>query len=350
MTQSTKKKLKILFYILGGLISATMMFFLIYYSKDSFVKIWETVETKYLVLSGVSAFLIYASMGMALWEVLRVMKRRISPFAAIGISLVSTTINYLISSLGVSGFALRAHMLDRRKVPLGICVTASIVITVLLYFVLVLIILQGSVLLAFQAHASRPQIIQSLALIAFMSAFCVVITLFFFNNEFRVKWIRKGFRLINRVTYHLFTALIPKAVFDSFSDQLEKGINAIQKKRKRLPRAIAYICADWAFTMLVLYFAFKAVGVSISPVALISGFAVGMMTTLIPILPGGLGAMELAMTAVYSQFGIDWDSALMACLIYRVLYYIIPGIVSIPVYWALQFTSRSKPRHENTAG
>ena len=64
-----------------------------------------------------------------------------------------------------------------------------------------------------------------------------------------------------------------------------------------------------------------------------------MVTTLIPLLPGGLGAMELAMTAVYSQMGIDWDSALMATLIYRVVYYIIPGIISIFIYWGLQLSS-----------
>ena len=70
-----------------------------------------------------------------------------------------------------------------------------------------------------------------------------------------------------------------------------------------------------------------------------AGFAVGMMATLIPILPGGLGAMELAMTAVYAQMGIDWDAALMATLIYRVVYYILPGIVSIFIYWGLQLSA-----------
>ncbi len=346
MTPELKKKLKLWFYVLGGLISVSLVAFLVVNSWESFIKIWGEVEIKYLVLSSVSAVFIYVSMGLALWEVLRVMGRKINIFAAIGIALVSTTVNYLVSSLGVSGFALRAHLLDRRKVPFGMSVTASIVITVLLYFVLALIILFGSLLLFLKTHATKWQITQSLALIVFMAAICGGITLFLFNNELRVKWVRKAFRAINRIGYTLFSALIPKSVFDNFNVQLEKGIHAIHKKRKSLPRAIAYISLDWLFTMLVLYFAFKAVGVSISPAALVSGFAVGMVTTLIPILPGGLGAMELAMTAVYSQFGIEWETALMACLIYRVLYYIVPGILSIPVYWALQFSSHKEEEHD----
>ncbi|MBQ3666952.1 MAG: UPF0104 family protein, partial [Elusimicrobiaceae bacterium] len=84
---------------------------------------------------------------------------------------------------------------------------------------------------------------------------------------------------------------------------------------------------------------FRAVGVFLSPGVLVAGFAVGMVTTLIPILPSGLGAMELAMTAVFSQMGIDWDAALMATLIYRVVYYVLPGIVSIFIYWGLQLST-----------
>ena len=52
----------------------------------------------------------------------------------------------------------------------------------------------------------------------------------------------------------------------------------------------------------------------------------------------------LELMAVYSQMGIDWDSALMASLIYRVVYYILPGIVSIFIYWGLQLSSPSSPR------
>ncbi|MBR4592522.1 MAG: flippase-like domain-containing protein, partial [Elusimicrobiaceae bacterium] len=60
-------------------------------------------------------------------------------------------------------------------------------------------------------------------------------------------------------------------------------------------------------------------------------------------LPGGLGAMELAMTAVYAQMGIDWEAALMATLIYRVVYYVLPGIISIFIYWGLQLSASPVP-------
>ena len=344
-----KKPLKILLYVLGAFLSVGIIAVMLYQTRDSFVKIWQGVSTRYLFLSLFSSVLIYAAMGMSLYEVLRIMGRRVSKSAAIGIALVSTTVNYVVSSLGVSGFALRAHLLNRRRVPFGMCVTASIVITVLLYFVLAVIILQGSVLMFFNSSATTMQILKNFLLIVAMCAVCVLITAFLFNNEWRSKWLRKIFRMINKVLYHVFRALIPKGKYDDFMDQLDEGIDLIHKKKKKLTMTIVYVCADWLFTILVLYFAFRAVGIHITAGVLVAGFAVGMVTTLIPILPGGLGAMELAMTAVYAQMGIDWDSALMATLIYRVVYYVIPGIISIFIYWGLQLSSPAAPRKKKTS-
>lgn len=336
-----KKSLKYLLYSLGMMLSLAILAVMIYHAKDSFIKIWQGVKTKYLFLSLLSSVLIYVAMGMSLYDILRIMGRRISKSAAVGIALVSTTVNYLVSSLGASGFALRAHLLNRRQVPFGMCVTASIVITVLLYFVLAVIILQGSVLMLFNSSATRAQLVENFALIVGMCVVCVLITAFLFNDEWRSKWLRKGFRLLNKILFHGFRTLIPKGNYDDFAAQLDEGIDLIHKKKRKLTTTIVYVCADWFFTILVLYFAFRAVGVYISAGVLVAGFAVGMVTTLIPILPSGLGAMELAMTAVFNQMGIDWDAALMATLIYRVVYYVIPGIISIFIYWGLQLSSPS---------
>lgn len=339
-----KKTVKYLLYALGILFSLGIIGLLVYQAKDSFIKIWREVSTKYLFLSLLSSVLIYVSMGMSLYEVLHIMGRKIGRGAAVGIALVSTTVNYVVSSLGVSGFALRAHLLNRRRVPFGMCVTASIVITVLLYFVLAIIILQGSILMCINSSATTMQLLKNFILIVVMCVVCAAVTAFLFNNEWRSKWVRRIFRLINKVLFHVFRALIPKGKYDDFVDQLDEGIDLIHKKKKKLTWTIIYVCADWLFTILVLYFAFRAVGVHITAGVLVAGFAVGMVTTLIPLLPGGLGAMELAMTAVYAQMGINWDAALMATLIYRVVYYILPGIVSIFIYWGLQLSESPRSK------
>ena len=88
-----KKPLKYLLYSLGAVLSVGIIALMIYQTRDSFVKIWQGVSTRYLFLSLVSSVLIYISMGLSLYEVLRIMGRRDSKSAAIGIARVSTTVN-----------------------------------------------------------------------------------------------------------------------------------------------------------------------------------------------------------------------------------------------------------------
>ena len=85
-----------------------------------------------------------------------------------------------------------------------------------------------------------------------------------------------------------------------------------------------------------------AVGVHVPTGLLVTGFALGQITTIIPLLPGGLGAMEITMTAAYSSLGIEWGAALAAVLIFRLAYYVIPALASVFVYWGLQMSEPDK--------
>ena len=78
-----KKTQKILCYILGAILSVGIIAVMVYQTRDSFVKIWQGVSTRYLFLSLLSSVLIYVSMGMSLYEVLRIMGRRVSKGAAV---------------------------------------------------------------------------------------------------------------------------------------------------------------------------------------------------------------------------------------------------------------------------
>lgn len=342
-------KSKNLLVIISCILSISVVGWLIYDAKDNFIKIWREVNSLYLILACLSSGAIYVCMGLSLWETLKLLGKKINIGAAISIAFVSTTVNYLVSSMGVSGFALRAHLLGKRKIPLGISVMASIVITVLLYFILIIIILQGTILLLFADNATTGQMLRNFSVVICVSLIGALVTAFMFNNEFRYKGIRKIFLIINKIIYKLFGAMIPKNNYSAFAKQLDNGITMIHDNKVKLTRAIIYICGDWIFTILILYLAFLAVGIKIPIGVLLAGFAIGMVTTLIPILPGGLGAMELAMTSVFAQMGIDWDAALMASLIYRFVYYIIPGIISVFVYWGLKLSEPSGMKR-NKAG
>lgn len=306
----------------------------------------STARPKPLFFSFFFSAVSYVFMGLSLWEMLKILGHRLPFWEATGISFVSTTVNYFVSSGGVSGFATRAHLLSKRHVPYGICVTSSVVISVFIYLVLAIIIAEGMFLQILKSSNYGATLFQDVAGIAAVLTFAFLLTMLFFHHELRSVWARKLFHLVNRLTYFFSKKTIPEETFLQFEGQLSKGIHTIQAKRHELPLVLGYVCLDWVCNILILHYAFSAVGAHMHTSTLIIGFALGQLMTVIPILPGGLGAMEAAMTAAYTGMGIPFGMALTASLIFRLFYYIVPAFASIFIYWWLKI---SEPRYAKAA-
>lgn len=278
----------------------------------------------------------YLMIGFSLWEILSLLSHELSFLGVFGIAFVSTTANYFVSSAGVSGFALKAHLLRERGVPYGATVTASVLSTALIYFVLGVIIAQGTLYMALRMRGTLIPILEGVMGLSVLAVTSVPFLMFFFNRQMRGRVTRKLFHWVNRVVYYFSKKEIPREDFRRFEGQLNEGLEKIRSEHGKLTRAIVYTCLDWGLTMMSLYFCFRAVGISLSAGHLSTGFAVGQAATLIPILPGGLGAMEGSMAGVFQRLGIPFEDAMVAVLIYRMVYYIIPGLLSIFLLWGLK--------------
>ena len=90
-----------------------------------------------------------------------------------------------------------------------------------------------------------------------------------------------------------------------------------------------YILLDWVFTLLVLQTSFLAVGYPLPISYVIVGFALGMVLSLVSLIPGGLGIMEGGMAAIYVGLGVPLETAVVAILIFRVVYYVLPLLFSL---------------------
>lgn len=323
--------------VIGVLASAAILGWLLYGNRHLW-RVVEDIDRGWALAAVVCAFASYGMIGVALWDVLGVLGHRLSFPEVGGIAFVSTSANYFISSMGVSGFALKAHLLRKRNVPFGKTVTASVVTTAVLYAVLGVIILQGLLYVVIRTRGARIEILEGILGISMLAAVSIPVLLLFFSREMRSRILHRIFHLSNRASYELARRQIPHENFATFEMQLNEGLERVRGSRFALTRCLAWTCVDWALTMTVLWCAFRAVGEQLSVGHIATGFAVGMATTLIPILPGGLGAMEASMAAVFGRLGTDWETALVAVLIYRLAYYVLPGIVSVFLLWGLKMS------------
>lgn len=326
--------------IVGGcLVSLALLAYLIGGRLGALARIGSQLDWPLVAAAVLCALASYFMVGLALREVLALLGHSLPFPVVLGIALVSTTVNYFVSTAGVSGFALKAHLLHKRQVPYATTVMAAVVSSAILYFVLALILGQGLIYLFMHLEGARLAIMEGALGLALLLATSTALMVFAFNHKLRGRLTRAAFHRLNRVVFSFSKRGIPREDFEEFEHQLAAGLGTIHHHKGRLTKTIAYTGLDWVLAMLTLHFCLRAVGVAGMPVGhLVAGFTAGQATTLIPGLPGGLGAMEGSMTATYSSLGVGWDAALMAVLLYRAAYYLIPGALSIFVLWGLKMS------------
>lgn len=296
----------------------------------------EAVSWRWVVAAVIFSLGSHAMVGLALSETLTTLGHSLGGPLVLGIALVSTTANNLVSAAGATGFALKAHLLHKRRVPIATTVMASALTSAILYAVLAVILGEGFATLILRASGQRVAIMESGVGLLFLLVLAGAILTGFFNNHFRSRLINRLFRLTNRAAFSLSQTEIPPEDFKAFENQLAQGFARIRAGRGHLSWTILYTCFDWTCAMAALWFCFRAVGIRLGVGTLSAAFTTGQAATLIPLLPGGLGAAESSISALMGGIGIDAGAAFVAALLFRFSYYVVPSLLSVLVFWGLK--------------
>jgi glycosyltransferase 2 family protein len=83
----------------------------------------------------------------------------------------------------------------------------------------------------------------------------------------------------------------------------------------------------WGLDMLRMYVCFGAVGAYPPPVALIIIYTIGILISLLPLLPGAWGIREATLIGLFAVVGVSADIVLSASLIDRIASYILPTVI-----------------------
>jgi len=117
-----------------------------------------------------------------------------------------------------------------------------------------------------------------------------------------------------------------------FQHNLNQGLEFLFARKSQIVAPACWILLDWALTLAILWSAFRAVNYPIGPGLVVVGFAVGICLSLVSLVPAGLGVMESSMTAVFVSLGVPLEPTVVAVLIFRVAYYLLPLLISLFVF------------------
>ena len=276
------------------------------------------------------SFLSYAAMARSYQGIADLAGQQLPFLVWLRITFVSNTVNYVVTSAGLSGFAVRMFLLSQYGVPSGRAVLISLVQTFLTNFTLLFFILGGFVSLLIRQQLSGPALIVATAALAVFAGVLVYALVLVINRRLRrltLFWIG---RLAHRVLRRFAPSRTPGMVrFWRYQHNLDRGIEFLLARKQGMIAPTAWITFDWVLTSGILWAAFRGVSHPLSPGVVMVGFGVGLFFALVSFVPGGLGIMEGSMSAVFVSLGVPLQKAVVAVLIFRLAYHVLPLFVSM---------------------
>jgi uncharacterized protein (TIRG00374 family) len=286
---------------------------------------WEPIPYA-LAATAVSYFCISSSFARV--SQLLGVRMRAGDLTAVG--FVSTVLNHVVSSGGAAGYSIRYMVMGRHGTSLREVVAVSI-----LHFYLTSLAMMGMLpvgLVYFLVHAAITGTVAVLLVVV-----CVLILLAVILAAGMLSWSamrKKVVRALAGAAQRLLRRDFSEEL-ESFDATISLGVQAIRAQPGSFFAIMALIVTDWAFSAVTLWFCFRAMSVTLLLGQLISGFVIGTVAGVVSMVPGGLGVQEGSMAGVFHLLGVPLEQALLASVLFRVIYFMVPYVVSLGFYWRL---------------
>jgi uncharacterized protein (TIRG00374 family) len=246
------------------------------------------------------------------------------------IGFVSTTLNYLISAGGAAGYSVRFLLMRGRGAATRDIVAASVFNSYLeiLGMLVMLPIGLGHLFLKHTLHqpATVAVGVAAILLVALFLAATGVI----FARSLRTRVLSGLAKVLRWLTRRDLSGAL-----QDLGATMSRGVHAVQAQPWSLVLMIALVAVDWAASVAALWFCFDALGDPISPGVLLTGFSLGVTAGALSMVPGGLGVQEGSMAGLYALLGVPLEKAVLASILFRLVYYLVPFLVSLVFYWRL---------------
>jgi uncharacterized protein (TIRG00374 family) len=105
--------------------------------------------------------------------------------------------------------------------------------------------------------------------------------------------------------------------------------SAVLGSRRNRVLLLALSAAAWLADVVCLYIALASVGISLPFDVVCLAYTVGVLVTLVPLLPAGLGLVETAVPLVLHGFGAPLTAAVAGVLAYRCVSTLLPAAVGM---------------------
>lgn len=273
----------------------------------------------------------YACISASLVSLGRVVGVAVPRWPMMWIAFVSVAVSHLISFGGVAGYSLRAILSKRYGIATGDTLAMSLVHSYLNNLAMFVLLALGLL------HLVRDPATDEAWRRTLMAGGVLVVIFFglsttaMFSARLRVALIH----VVGRVVVRLLPDRWGSAFSDSFED-FDRTLGRMAHVLRYDPRAAWWPCLflalDWVAALGVLWLCLDAVGAPVALGVLLGGFSIAVVVGFASLVPGGMGVQDGSLAAVLALQGVPIEDAVLGALLFRLVYYLVPFLVTLPVY------------------
>lgn len=332
MTQSKRKTLMIVsLVIVGFMVLAIGMTF--FSDGHKLLSAIHSVDAEQLLFALLCTGIAYLAFTLSFNGLFEMTPYRVPFNRFFSIMFISYTINFIVSTGGWAGVALRSYLLRHERVPYSVTVPISAAQNMIFNIVLACVSFGGLIYLREHPEfVSGPWQVAVLAVMLGLVAVVFLMLLLFLHEELRKWFLRVVIRLGDWLGRVLFKKYTSHQRLVEIRNNLEETIQFLHRGWIQFLVVFFWVAMDWGFQALALFFCFRAVGLGLPLGLLLVGFTVMNLTSNFNFVPAGLGVSEMLLAGTFSLLGVEKEKALVAALLFRFIFYLLPLAVSTALY------------------
>ncbi|HUE38970.1 MAG TPA: flippase-like domain-containing protein [Candidatus Binatia bacterium] len=336
-------------WLLFGLVLAVVAIATIVIAVDgsALLHVAQHVRPSFLLFPVLCTAGSYAAMAVSYQRIAAAAGLRLPFVEMVKITLASTALNYVFSTGGLSGLALRSYFFSQKYgLGSGTAVSISLAQTFLTNFVLLAFLFWGLLNLLFdgELRGASETIVAVLFLFSLLLCSAAVAVVASRTARLRVfAFLMRVPEIVSRAFRKRGEAVRVRLAL--FEEELHEGVDFLIAQGTQMLGPLLYIVMDWFLMLATLYSAFYCVNHPVPMHLVVIGFSTGVFLSIINLVPGGLGIMEGSMAAVFAAFGVPLETAIVATVIFRASYYLLPLVASLLFLRPMLVAGRSRFAH-----
>jgi uncharacterized protein (TIRG00374 family) len=243
------------------------------------------------------------------------------------IGFVSLVLNHVVSSGGLAGYSLRLIFMQANGAKAEQVIATSVLHFYLTSLVMLTMVPVCTTYLLLNASVSRGISIALMVITALLVIGAVLAGVLLSARSSRYPVLR----LVRRIV-HLVTRRDIGERLQQFDENLSYGARVLRTRPATFAAIILLVTIDWAASVATLGFCFSALGTSVGPGDLLTGFVIGNVAGALSMIPGGMGVLEGSMAGIFALLGYSFQRAVLSSILFRGMFYFLPYFISLAFY------------------